>query len=126
MGDGPHGIDLERLRARLLAGLHEVYPETRDLGVVHEELLVEDDCGLVGTGPWRDRLTVKTPYPGLVLAGDGLRVDWPIALMERAATTGVLAANRLLEGWGVRGEDVWTVPLQGLVHRLPGRGRRPS
>lgn len=126
VGDGPHGIDLERLRARLLAGLHEVYPETRDLGVVHEELLVEDDCGLVGTGPWRDRLTVKTPYPGLVLAGDGLRVDWPIALMERAATTGVLAANRLLEGWGVRGEDVWTVPLQGLVHRLPGRGRRPS
>ncbi len=125
-GDGPHGIDVERLRSRLLAGLHDVYPETRDLVVRHEELLVEDDCGLVGTGPWRDRLTVQTPYPGLVLAGDGLRVDWPIALMERAATTGVLAANRLLEGWGVRGEDVWTVPLQGLVHRLPGRGRRPS
>lgn len=125
-GDGPCGLDVERLRSRLLAGLHEVYPETRGLHVVHEELLVEDDCGLVGTGPWRDRLTVDTPHAGLVLAGDGLRVDWPIALMERAATTGVLAANRLLGAWGVRGEDVWTVPLQGVVHRRPGRGRRPS
>lgn len=118
-GDGPRGLDTDRLRARLLAALHEVYPETRGLLALHDELLVEDDCGLVGTGPWRDRLTVDTPYPGLALAGDGLRVDWPIALMERAAVTGVLAANHLLQGWGVRGEDVWTVPLQGVLRRRP-------
>ncbi|WP_402468453.1 FAD-dependent oxidoreductase [Isoptericola aurantiacus] len=118
-GDGPRGLDTERLRARLLDALHAVYPETRALRTVHDELLVEDDCGLVGTGPWRDRLTVDTPYPGLVLAGDGLRVDWPIALMERAAVTGVLAANHLLQGWGVQGEDVWTVPLQGVLRRRP-------
>lgn len=116
-GDSPHGLDLGRLRERLMAAMHEVYPETAGLGVVHEELLVEDDCGLVGTGPWRERLTVDTPYAGLVLAGDGLRVDWPIALMERAAVTGVLAANHLLAGWGVRGEDVWTVPLEGVLRR---------
>ncbi|MGQ3159657.1 MAG: FAD-dependent oxidoreductase, partial [Aeromicrobium sp.] len=122
-GDGPGGLDVALVRQRLLAALHDVYPETRTLGIVHEELLVEDDCGLVGTGPWRDRLTVDTPYAGLVLAGDGLRVDWPIALMERAATTGVLAANQLLAGWGVRGEDVWTVPLDGLLRRRP---RLPS
>lgn len=120
-GDGPRGVDVELVRSRLLASLHEVYPETASLGVLHEELLVEDDCGLVGTGPWRDRLTVRTPYPGLVLAGDGLRVDWPIALMERAAVTGVLAANQLLAGWGARGEDIWTVPLEGVLRRRPGR-----
>ena len=116
-GDSPHGLDLARVRERLMIALHEVYPETVGLGVVHEELLIEDDCGLVGTGAWRDRLTVDTPYPGLVLAGDGLRVDWPIALMERAAVTGVLSANRLLAGWGVRGEDIWTVPLEGVLRR---------
>ncbi|MFK5645798.1 FAD-dependent oxidoreductase [Ornithinimicrobium sp. LYQ121] len=118
-GDGRGGLDEQRVRARLLASLEEVFPETAGLDVVHEELLVEDDCGLVGTGAWRDRLTVDTPYPGLALAGDGLRVDWPIALMERAAVTGVLAANHLLQGWGVRGEDVWTVPLEGLLRRRP-------
>ena len=116
-GDSPHGLDLDRLRERLMTAMHQAYPETAGLDVVHEELLVDDDCGLVGTGPWRERLTVDTPYPGLVLAGDGLRVDWPIALMERAAVTGVLAANQLLAGWGVRGEDIWTVPLEGILRR---------
>lgn len=120
-GEGERGVDTAAVRERLLRSLHEVYPETATLAVRHEELLVEDDCGLVGTGPWRDRPTVDTPYPGLTLAGDGVRVDWPVALMERAAVTGVLAANDLLAGWGAQGEDVWTVPLQGILR--PGRYR---
>ncbi len=39
-----------------------------------------------------------TPHPGLALAGDGIRIDLPVALMERAATTGWSAANQLLRG----------------------------
>ena len=34
------------------------------------------------------RPTVDTGVPGLMLAGDGIRIDLPVALMERAATTG--------------------------------------
>ena len=45
-----------------------------------------------------------------MLAGDGIRCDYPVALMERAATTGFLAANQLLAGWGLAGHDLWTVP----------------
>ena len=126
----PAGLAPEQARARLLASLHGIWPETAALGIVHEELLIEDDCGLVSPAPWADRLTVETPYSGLVLAGDALRVDWPIALMERAAVTGVLAANTLLAGWGVRGEDIWTVPLHGLLspggRLVPARRRRRS
>ena len=33
--------------------------------------------------------------------------------MERAATTGFLAANALLARWGVRGQTLWTVPRHG-------------
>ena len=51
---------------------------------------------LLGTDPWEQRLTVDTPHPRIVLAGDGIRCDFPVALMERAATTGFLAANQLL------------------------------
>lgn len=46
--------------------------------------------------PHHDRPTVTTPDPGLVLAGDLVRTDLPVALMERAATAGLLAANTLL------------------------------
>ena len=45
-----------------------------------------------------------------MLAGDGIRCDFPVALMERAATTGFLAANRLLAQDGLAGHDLWTVP----------------
>ena len=53
------------------------------------------DCPLVSTEPWHLRPGVLTPDPRLVLAGDGIRCDYPVALMERAATTGFLAANAL-------------------------------
>jgi isorenieratene synthase len=56
---------------------------------------------------------VATPQTGLVLAGDGIRVDLPVALMERAATTGWVAANQLLAQWGVSGHDLFTVPTRG-------------
>ena len=103
--------DDDQVRATLRAELARVYPETADAKVVADEWLVEDDCPLVGTNPWLRRPEVETPDPRLVLAGDGIRCDYPVALMERAATTGFLAANRLLAGWGLAGHDLWTVPL---------------
>ena len=68
-----------------------------------------------------------TPDDGLVLAGDGIRIDLPVALMERAATTGWSAANRLLEGFGIRGHTLKTVPNRGrmaLLSRLAEREAR--
>lgn len=114
----PSLADPAVLRELLRADLDEVYPETRGAGVLHEELLVEDDCGLVPTTPWADRAGVRTPHPQVVLAGDGVRCSAPVALMERAAVTGFLAANALLEGWGVAGHDLWTVPMTGLAAGL--------
>ncbi|WP_375431598.1 FAD-dependent oxidoreductase [uncultured Friedmanniella sp.] len=106
----PEDGDDEQVRRTLRAELARVYPETADAQVVVDEWLVEDDCPLVGTSPWLRRPEVATPDPRLVLAGDGIRCDYPVALMERAATTGFLAANQLLALWGLAGHDLWTVP----------------
>jgi isorenieratene synthase len=38
--------------------------------------------------------------------------------MERAATSGFLAANALLNGWGLRGHPLWTVPDGGRTALL--------
>jgi isorenieratene synthase len=105
------------LKERLLAELHRVYPELTRAALVAEEWLINDDCPLLGTGPWEQRLTVDTPHPRIVLAGDGIRCDFPVALMERAATTGFLAANQLLHRFGLAGHDLWTVPMRSR-HRL--------
>ncbi|WP_319805184.1 FAD-dependent oxidoreductase [Micropruina sonneratiae] len=113
-----HGYALtttDDVDARLLAELHRAWPETRVAGIVDRHLLVADDCPLVDPSPYADRPGVQTRWPNLVLAGDWVRCDLPVALMERAATTGVLAANALLAQWGVAGEEVWSAPMRGLV-----------
>ncbi|MFI6028186.1 FAD-dependent oxidoreductase [Amycolatopsis magusensis] len=107
--------DAETLPKRLLARLHELYPETANAQVVGELAEWRQDCPLFGLGDFARRPTVETPVPGLVLAGDGIRVDLPVALMERAATTGWHAANRLLAGWGLRGHPTWSVPNEGRL-----------
>ena len=120
----PEGTDEIDLRARMRTELDRLYPETTGLDVVHEEWLVERDCVLVGLEPWRSRPGVRTPDPRVVLAGDAVRCDLPVALMERAATTGWQAADRLLSGWGLPGHGVWSVPMGSRLGPLPRLARR--
>ena len=111
-----------------LAQLHKLYPETAAARVVHDRVLLRSDCPLFAPGTYQRRPTVATPQPGLVLAGDGIRIDLPVALMERAATTGFSAANQLLKSWRLTGHELCTVPTRGrsaLLRSLAERqGRR--
>ena len=111
--------DPSDIEQRLLAELHRAWPETAAATIVTSEFLIEDDCGLIALAPWAERPGVHTPWPSLTLAGDWVRCDLPVALMERAASTGMLAANALLAQWGVAGEDVWSVPMAGLLGAFP-------
>jgi isorenieratene synthase len=121
--------DVDDLRRRMLARLHQLYPETASAGIVGETMTIRDDCPLFGPGTFADRPTVDTPVDGLVLAGDGIRIDLPVALMERAATTGWSAANRLLAHWGLGGHTLHTVPVRGrspVLRWLAGLEKRAS
>lgn len=102
----------EALREELARQQDALHPELADAPVLGEQWLLAQDCGLIDTSPWEGRPTVTTPDPRVVLAGDALRCDYPVALMERAATTGVLAANALLAGWGGAGTTIWTAPTR--------------
>ena len=114
----------DELRETMRRELARIWPETGGMTVVHEEWLVRDDCVLVGLDPWESRPGVTTPDPRLVLAGDAVRCDLPVALMERAATTGVQAADHLLARFGRTGHGVWSVPLTSRLGPWPGRLRR--
>lgn len=100
------------LRSSLLRELVRVYPETADLRILADELLIARDCPLIGGERWATRPGVATPHPTIKIAGDWVRSNEPIALMERAATTGWMAANQLLETWGVAGHPLWSVPTR--------------
>ncbi|MEO6997920.1 MAG: FAD-dependent oxidoreductase [Terracoccus sp.] len=120
----PSDFDETAMRAELLSQLHRVHPELARATVVHDEWIAADDCPLAGIDPWAERPGVVTSDARVVLAGDGIRCEHPVALMERAATTGWLAANSLLTERGRPGHDVWTVPLKGRGQGLAHAARR--
>ncbi|MGV9408813.1 FAD-dependent oxidoreductase [Nocardia sp. NPDC003693] len=122
----PAPAERAAVRERLLARLHAIYPETAAATIVGESMLWRQDCPRFSPGDFADRPGVTTPHPRLMLAGDGIRADLPVALMERAATTGWMAANALLRGWNAAGHTLHSVPAQGrsaLLRRLATRER---
>ncbi|EGE46472.1 FAD-dependent oxidoreductase [Streptomyces sp. SID4928] len=105
--------DRAAVQAETLGQLHSVYPETRSARLLDERHEWRADCPMFPVGGYRDRPGVRSPDPTVTVAGDMVRTGLPVALMERAATSGFLAANALLERWGVRGQTLWTVPRAG-------------
>lgn len=99
--------------AAMIRELSRIYPECTGANVVDVRHEWRQDCPLFHVGGYQDRPPVRTAHSRLVLAGDLVRTELPVALMERAATTGVQAANALLSTWGVRGHPLWSVPSGG-------------
>ena len=105
----------EQLKGAMLRGLHQLYPETRAAQVLDEVFLLRRDCPAFAPGSYATRPGVATPHPGVYLAGDFVRLAQPAALMERAATAGITAANAILERWGLPPEPVASVRRRGVL-----------
>src|SRR5205814_943685 len=97
----------------------------RGARVVAERYLQRRDCPAFAAGSWASRPGVATDIDGLALAGDFVKLAMPSALMERAATSGMIAANLVLARRGVAGEPIWSVPQHGAFAR-PSSKRRPG
>ena len=97
----PAGTDEAALKQQLLGGLHALYPETAGASIVEERFLLRQDCPAFAPGSHPLRPEVRTPFRGLSLAGDFVQLPFPTALMERAASAGMLAASTLLDALGV-------------------------
>ncbi|MFO0682334.1 MAG: FAD-dependent oxidoreductase [Sandaracinus sp.] len=106
-----------RTREALLAGMHEAYPETREAKILEERWLVRRDCPAFHPGSHRTRPRPVTDVPEVLLAGDFVRLPFASALMERAATSGMIAANAILRDRGLPVHDVRLPPLRGMMAR---------
>lgn len=113
----PDGIGADEAADRMWAELGGLWPEVRDLRVLDRETRVGHDAPGFRPGSDATRPGVRTADPGLLLAGDWVRLPFASALMERAATTGVLAANDVLVAAGARAEPATTVRPHGLLRR---------
>ena len=111
----PEGTPERELRTSMLRGLHRLYPETRDARPLDEVYLLRSDCPAFAPGSRAGRPVIETPHAGVYLAGDFVRMQQPSALMERAAVSGIAAANAILNACGLRPEPLASIRPNGIL-----------
>lgn len=109
-----------RMREELAA----LWPETATAHLLHVEERLEATAPAFPPGGAADRLHVTGEARGIRIAGDHVATPFLTGLMERAAVTGVLAANDVLAEVGAGPEQIRGGPQRGLLAGLlPARRR---
>ena len=116
----PDGIAPASAADRMWTELGGLWPEVTGLRVLDRDARVGQDAPGFPPGSDASRPAVRTDDPGLLLAGDWVRLPFPSALMERAAVTGVLAAGDVLAAAGARAEPVEVIRPRGLLRPRAG------
>jgi carotenoid phi-ring synthase / carotenoid chi-ring synthase len=116
----PHDESLDDLVAAMRAELAALWPEFAGVEVLDTVAHRYTNAPGFDPGFHPHRPGVVTDARGLRLAGDWVASDVPSALMERAAVTGVLAANDILREEGAAPEPIRSIAPRGL---LAGRTR---
>ncbi|MFI9641625.1 FAD-dependent oxidoreductase [Micromonospora sp. NPDC051925] len=111
------GVPAEELAERMRVELVALWPEVAGLRVRELRARVEAQAPAFTPGSHPGRPGVRTDAAGLYLAGDGISTDFPSALMERSAATGIIAANHILRAEGAAAEPVRSIRPRGLLAR---------
>lgn len=117
----PDDMADDAVRDSLVAGMHHFFPSYVGAVIEHEHLQLRRDFTAFHVGMGAHRPGVETELPGLLLAGDWVKLPCPAMLMEAAHTSGRMAANAIAREAGLREAPVYTVPLKGLLTKLPAR-----
>lgn len=86
---------------RLEADLRKIWPELAEAKVLKRSLARSDTFTALEPGYLAGSLPVETRVRGLYLAGDHVAIDRNCAFMEKAVTTGRMAANAALRQLGL-------------------------
>ncbi|HYH30678.1 MAG TPA: FAD-dependent oxidoreductase [Pseudonocardia sp.] len=115
--------DAATATARMRAELAALWPETADAGVLHLQERMEATAPTFPPGGAASRMAVTGEGRGVRVAGDHVDTPFLTGLMERAAVSGVLAANDVLAEVGAGPEELRGGPQRGLLAGLlPRRG----
>lgn len=103
------------IRRVFLEELGDYFPELSGLTISAESLQVRSDFPAFAPGQRKHRPEPKSPIEGLLLAGDWVRLPYPMTHMEAAFTSGLLCANVVLASLGLQAEPIQTVAPRGLL-----------
>ncbi|HAC62747.1 MAG TPA: UDP-galactopyranose mutase, partial [Cyanothece sp. UBA12306] len=95
--------------------LLEIVPELVDANCLHRELVNQKNFSGYPPNSYQQRPETRTEIDNLFLAGDWVKMPFPCGLMERAVSSGLLAANEILNQEGLQRRTILTVTPEGLL-----------
>jgi isorenieratene synthase len=95
--------------------LYEIVPELKDGKMLHRELVNQKNFSGYPPGSYSDRPETDSGADNLMFAGDWVKMPFPCGLMERAVSSGLLAANEILHREGLRRRELLSVHPEGIL-----------
>lgn len=102
------------IREVMLEEMHRMFPETRTASVLYDVFMQQDNFTRWAPGDHGNRPETETPFRNLMLAGDWVKVDAPVFLMEAAVFTGRLAVNAISRQESLRSTPLPIVSMEGM------------
>lgn len=106
--------DQNALLATFEQELYEIVPELAGATILHRELVNQKNFSGFPPGSYANRPETSIADSNLMFAGDWVKVSFPCGLMERAVTSGLLAANIVLQREGAARRTLRSVSPEGL------------
>jgi isorenieratene synthase len=97
--------------------LYMAFPELRGT-FLHGAVRRNSKLHTIFRVPTADSLWIDTPWDNLYASGDWVGADTPSMWMERATTTGIIAANHVIEAYGREPFPVLQPPPPEFLARL--------
>ena len=94
--------------------LYEIVPELAQAKLLYRELVNQKNFSGYPPNSYCDRPETSTEISNLVFAGDWVKMPFPCGLMERAVSSGLLAANALVHQEGLHRRTLLSVNPEGV------------
>ncbi|OCR02172.1 UDP-galactopyranose mutase [Oscillatoriales cyanobacterium USR001] len=105
----------EALLATFEAELYEIVPSLKGANLLHRELVNQKNFSGYPPGSYAERPETCSNVPNLLFAGDWVKMPFPCGLMERAVSSGLLAANEIIHQEGLQRRSLLTVNPEGFL-----------
>ncbi|NTV97980.1 MAG: FAD-dependent oxidoreductase [Chlorobiaceae bacterium] len=104
----------EEVKATMLKEMQSMLPELAGAKVLEGLFMQQSNFTRWAPGDNASRPGVETPFSNLFFAGDWVKVDAPVFLMEAAAFTGRMAANAVFRSESLKTVPLPIVPMDGI------------
>lgn len=95
--------------------LYEIVPELKSAKMLHREIVNQRNFSGYPPKSYAERPESSTNVPNLLFAGDWVKMPFPCGLMERAVSSGLLAANEILHREGLQRRSLLSVNPEGML-----------